>query len=190
MRNEQPRPKGETLLFDSADPDKSTPGLKEQLAKFVGPTLAVLRIDPTGQVVEGKQGPKDRYGDEPPFTVVLPNQKLLRLQHWLRSYEVVLNPPLGTGEKFKASQEYTLIQITDGKAKIALATPPIGGATAEAHEKIRLIPKEAKGHVIFDETAGRVVEVHLSVDRTVEKHQGPGSSYRYESTHVETLVAE
>src|SRR5687767_5900347 len=36
MRNEQTRPNGEVLLFDSTQPDKSTPLLKEHMAKFIG----------------------------------------------------------------------------------------------------------------------------------------------------------
>ena len=45
MRNEQTRPDGEVLLFNSADLAKSTPGIRDQLAKYVGTTLAVLRVE-------------------------------------------------------------------------------------------------------------------------------------------------
>src|SRR5262245_56033690 len=49
MRHEQSRPNGETLMFDSANPDKSTPELREQMGKFIGQTLAVLRVDSLGR---------------------------------------------------------------------------------------------------------------------------------------------
>src|SRR5688500_5892888 len=41
MRNEQIRPGGNTLLFDSQDLEKSTPELREAMAKFIGKPLAV-----------------------------------------------------------------------------------------------------------------------------------------------------
>src|SRR5262245_55431984 len=40
MRNEQTRPNGEVLLFDSGALDKSTPELKEQMNKYIGQTVA------------------------------------------------------------------------------------------------------------------------------------------------------
>src|SRR5207237_727031 len=67
MRHEQSRPNGETLLFDSANPDKSTPELREQMSKFIGQTLAVLRVDSLGRVVGVQQGSSAKYEAEPPF---------------------------------------------------------------------------------------------------------------------------
>src|SRR5947209_3413245 len=66
MRTEQTRPSGDVLRFDSTDPAKSTPELRDQLGKYVGSTLAVLRIDRTGNVVAVKKGPA-RHLTEPPF---------------------------------------------------------------------------------------------------------------------------
>src|SRR5690242_7156311 len=49
LRHEQTRPNGEVLLFDSSNPDKSTPELKEQMGQFLGKTLANLRVDSQGR---------------------------------------------------------------------------------------------------------------------------------------------
>src|SRR5262249_11863735 len=38
-------PDGTTNRFDSAAPDQATPALREQLGRYVGPPLAVLRVD-------------------------------------------------------------------------------------------------------------------------------------------------
>jgi len=189
MRNEQIRPNGETLLFDSADPDKGTPGLKEQLMKFVGTTLAVLRVDSSGQVVEVKQGPADRYGAEPPFTLVLPNQALQPQQSWLRRFDLTLNPPLGTGEKHAAEQTFQLTKVAGGKATITLATAFKKMPDAVA-ERMPLIQKETRGEIVFDVTAGRVAEVRVGIDRTLENHQGKGSSYHFESAYTEQLMTD
>src|SRR5438128_2445393 len=41
LRIETTAPGGDALLFDSANPDKSTPQLREQMVRYIGPTLAV-----------------------------------------------------------------------------------------------------------------------------------------------------
>src|SRR5438128_11564100 len=102
MRNEQKRTNGETLLFDSQDQAKSNPALYEQMSKFIGKTLAVLRIDPFGRVIEVKQGVASRYEAEPPFVIVFPAAKAQVGQAWRRPYTITLDPPLGTGEKYQA----------------------------------------------------------------------------------------
>ena len=42
--------------------------------------------------------------------------------------------------------------------------------------------------VVVDLTAGRIESVQLAVDRTVENHQGKGSSYRFRTTYAETYM--
>jgi hypothetical protein len=189
MRNEQTRPNGETLLYDSADLAKSTPGLREQLGKFVGTTLAVVRVDATGAVVEVKQGPADRYGAEPLFTLVLPKMPIEAGKDWIRPFDLTLDPPLGTGEKFRAEQKCRCTKLDGGKATIALATS-FKALPESVQERMPLVQKETQGTVLFDIAAGRVVEVRLAIDRTLENHQGPGSSYRFESSYSEQYVAD
>jgi hypothetical protein len=189
MRNEQTRPNGETLLYDSADLAKSTPGLREQLGKFVGSTLAVVRVDATGAVVEVKKGPADRYGAEPPFTLVLPKVAVEAGKEWVRPFDLTLDPPLGTGEKFRAEQKCRCTKLEASKATIALATS-FKALPESVQERMPLVQKETQGTAVFDIAAGRVVEVRLSVDRTLENHQGAGSSYRFESSYSEQYVAD
>src|SRR5262249_35378666 len=77
LRLETTTPEGETLLFDSANLDKSSPQLREQMGRYVGQPLAVLRIDGRGQVVEVKDskfGPANRYQNELPFAITLPEK--------------------------------------------------------------------------------------------------------------------
>src|SRR5262245_42493899 len=61
MRNEQKRGNGDTLLFDSQNPDKSTPELAKQMGKFIGQTLSIVRMDGYGRVLEVTQGSKASY---------------------------------------------------------------------------------------------------------------------------------
>ena len=75
LRIETTTPSGETLLFDSASPDKSNPALREQMTKYVGVPLSTLRVDAWGRVVEVKEskfGPASRFEAELPLVVLLP----------------------------------------------------------------------------------------------------------------------
>jgi hypothetical protein len=189
MRNEQTRPNGDVLRFDSADASKSTPGLREQLSKFVGTTLAVLRIDARGRVVAVTLGQASRYAAEPPFTLVLPGTPFREGQSWARSFELIMEPPLGTGEKHAAQQEFRCTKLAAGTATIAVKTAFTKMPEA-VQEQMPLVQKEPQGEVLFDVTAGRVAEVRLTIDRTLANHQGPGSSYRFQSSYTEKYLVE
>lgn len=188
MRNEQRRPNGDSVLFDSQDLEKSTPALREQMSKFIGKTLAVLRVDGYGRVVEVKQGQANRYEAEPPFVIVFPAAKAEAGQVWRRPYTIVLDPPLGTGEKYQAEQRYECKKIEAGKASLTVATE-FKTAPDNARDRLPMLQKEVQGEIVFDVPAGRLTAIRLSIDKTIENHAGKGSSYRFQSEYVEELVA-
>jgi hypothetical protein len=190
LRTEQSRPNGETLLFDSADPDKSTPELREALAKFVGPPLAVLRLDNRGQVVEVKEskfGPRSRYESELPFVLVLPEQAPSAGQTWERSYQITLEPPQGTGEHFPAVQKYVCKEVAGEKATVALTTV-LPKLPESLLDRVPLLQKQPEGEVVFDLRAGHLHSARLRIERELQGHQGTGSSYRFQSTYTEEYV--
>src|SRR5205814_739380 len=55
LRMETTPPDGEKLLFDSAKPTESTPALRDEMAKYIGPPLTVVRMDARGQLVQVKE---------------------------------------------------------------------------------------------------------------------------------------
>ena len=184
MRNEQQRPGGDTLLFDSADFGKSTPGLREQMAKFVGTTLAILRVDPAGRVVEVKQGNASRYEAEPPFGVVLPKDVIKPGLAWARAYNITVDPPQGTGEKYPAEQRYECVKLDADQTTINVSTT-FKMQPEAVQDRIPLLQKDVKGQVVFDAKAGGLVTARFEIDRTIENHQGPGTSYRLQSKYEE-----
>jgi hypothetical protein len=187
MRNEQTRPSGEIVLFDSAQPDKGTPELRDQMSKFIGQTLAVLRIDSQGQVREVKQGSATRYEAEPPFALVLPAVAPQEGLAWLRSYNMMLEPPFGAGEKLPSSQRYECTSIAGGKA-IFKTAHQLKTMPENAKEQVPIIQRLPEGQITFDLAAGHVLEVHFRIDRTLMNHHGDGSSYHFQSTFTEKLV--
>lgn len=186
MRHEQKRPDGESLLFDSANPAKSTPELREQMTKYIGKTLAVLRIDALGRVLEVKQGSASRYEAEPPFVLVFPRAVAQEGQVWSRPFTITLEPPQGTGQKYQAQQRYQCTKIADGKAVLSVKTE-LKSAPESAQDRLPLLPREVEGQVTFDLKTGTLVRAALRVDRTVENHQGAGSNYRFRSDYTEEV---
>ena len=91
-------------------------------------------------------------------------------------------------KQFEVRQGCGLGEVKDGKARLGLSTSPIAGGSAPVEEKIATISREVQGHVMFDVAAGRVTEIHLSVDRTVNHHKVRGSSYRFQRDYIEEFV--
>lgn len=184
MRLELVRSDGGTLLFDSDALEKSNPRMREQLSKYVGVPLAVLRVDASGKVVEVKQskfGPASRFESEPPFVVVLPTKPSLE---WERTYQITLEPPQGAGEKFDAVQKYK------GGVNTIELTTTIKALPASAADQIHLLPFQPSGRVTFDVANGRMQRAELTIDKELIGHQGKGSRYHLTSMYKEELVGD
>src|SRR5713101_3802181 len=188
-------PKGETLMFDSTQPEKSDPQLREQMGKFVGQPLAVLRVDGQGRVLEvkeSKQSPASRFECDLPFLVLLPGEEGRPVQPgmaWERTYQVTLEPPQGTGDKFDAVQKYTCQKI-DGAAVTISLTTTIKNLPTSPLDQVPLLEMQPEGEVVFDAVSGRLHKAHLTIDKELKGLQGEGSSYHFQSTYTEQLVKE
>jgi hypothetical protein len=191
LRLETATPNRDALLFDSADPGKSDPHMREQLARFLGQPLAVLCVDSRGRVVEvkeSKHGPASRFESELPFVISLPSEGPRSGQTWERAYRITLEPPNGTGEKYDALQKYTCQAAAGDTATIAvttvLKTRPDG-----LLDQVPLLQMQPEGEVVFDTKEGRLRGARLHIKKELTGHQGTGSSYRFQSTYTEEYVA-
>lgn len=174
-------------VFDSSKPDDLN---KSEMAKHVGPVLAVLRIDPQGKVVEVKEskvGPATRFATELPFKLVLPATEPKVGETWERAYTIQLDPPLGTGEKYPATQKYTCQGPTSGFLTVALATQ-VKELPAQAADQIPLLPLTQEGTLFFHAASGRYYGARCKVERELKNHQGEGSTYKFVSTYTEDFV--
>ena len=174
-------------VFDSSKPDDLN---KSEMAKHVGPVLAVLRIDPRGNVVEVKEskvGPATRFAADLPFKLVLPDAEPKVGESWDRSYTIQLDPPLGTGEKYAAVQKYTCQEPKGGFLTVGLTTQ-VKDPPAQAADQIPLLPLTQDGTLFFHAPSGRYYGARFKVERELKNHQGEGSSYKFTSTYVEDLV--
>jgi hypothetical protein len=176
-------------IFDSSKPDDLN---KKEMAKHVGPVLATLRIDSFGRLVEvkdSKVGPATRFATDLPFKLILPETEPKPGDAWDRSYTIQLDPPLGTGEKYAASQKYTCLGPKSGLLTVALTTS-VKDMPMQASEQIPLLPLIAEGTVYFHTATGRYYAARLKISRELKNHQGDGSTYKFDSTYVEDLVPE
>ncbi len=186
LRYESTMPSGETFLYDSANPDKSTPDLRAQFDGYLGKALALLRVDAQGRVVEVKEskyGPASRFENELPFVGVLPTVGPRAGQEWQRDYKITLEP-----DKYDAVQKYVCKSVTDGVAVTAmttsLKTPP------PPAEQAALLALQPEGEIVCDLKAGRLQSASLKIDKEVKGHQGEGSSYRLQATFTEEYMGD
>jgi hypothetical protein len=189
MKWEQQLPNGETDVFDSAKPDDLN---KNEMARLIGPVLAVLRIDPLGKLIEVKEskfGNKSRFEADLPFKIVLPPSGPKDGQTWDRTYTIKLDPPQGTGETYEATQKYTAKAPVNGLNTIAISTT-IKDVPAQVSDQIPLLPMLMEGDVFFHAASGRYHGARLKVKKELLNHQGEGTKYVFESVYSEDLKVE
>src|SRR4051794_20879218 len=95
MYQQRTTPSGDVLTYDSANPDKSDQHLKKALEGYLNTTLATLRIDASGKVVEvkGSKSPATAYENELPFVALMPAVPFKAGVAWERAYKITLSPP-------------------------------------------------------------------------------------------------
>jgi len=176
-------------VFDSSNPDDLN---RSEMAKHVGPVLAVVQINPRGElagVKESKIGPAARFSAELPFKLTLPNAAPKPGDAWDRSYMIQVDPPLGTGEKYAAVQRYTCQEPKSGLLTVGLTTE-VKELPAEASDQVPLLPLMPEGALYFHAETGRYYAARLKVQKELKNHQGEGSTYKYVSSYVEDVVPE
>jgi hypothetical protein len=190
LRIETTTASGEVLLYDSTDPAKSNPQMKEQLGRYVGQPIAVLRLDGLGKLIEVKKsdfGPASRFEADLPFQLVLPDGEVRAGQTWERSFKVTLEPPQGTGEKYDAVQRYSCKELAGGAAKIALTTT-LKTMPESPLDRVPLLQAQPEGEVVFDAQYGLMRSAKLLIDKELKNHQGDGTSYRFQRSYVEEYI--
>jgi len=165
--------------------DSATPEGKQQLDAYLNKPVMTVKVDSLGRVIEATAvgGNVERLKAELPFRLSFPEAAAAT---WDRSFTIKLDPPLGTGEKYDATQTYTAKATQDGLAVLGVSTvlknPPKDSADLPP-----LVPMLWTGDVFFDPAAGRYVGARLTVKTEVLNHQGEGTKFVYESKYAEAL---
>jgi hypothetical protein len=192
LRLEKSTASGDVLVYDSADPAKSDPQMKEQLARYVGQPIAVLLLDGFGRLVEVKKsdfGPASRFEADLPFQIVLPGADFRAGQYWERNYKITLEPPQGTGEKYDAVQRYTCKEANATSATLLVSTT-LKTMPDSVLDRVPLLQLQPEGEVVFDAQSGLMRSARLTIEKELKNHQGEGTSYRFRRTYVEQYVGD
>jgi len=184
-------PSGEPLVFDSAHLDQSTPALRKQYENYVGQPLVVIRIDSQGKVLEVKEARPGysaaKYESDPAFKLLLPNETLKTGLSWERTYSIVLEPPLGTGdEKYAAVQRYVCKEVAGNLATIELTTE-MKTTPAAQEDQVPLWQMQPEGEIVFDMEAGRLQKVTLRIDKEAKQE---GGSTHFQSIYTEQYIGD
>ena len=177
---------GAPLVFDSAHLDQSTPELRKQYENMIGQPLVTVRIDGQGKVIEVKEARPGysaaKYESDPAFKVVLPADPLQMGLSWDRSYQIVLEPPLGTGdEKYPAVQHYGCQNVAGNLATVRFTTE-LKGAPAAQEDQVPLWQMQPEGEIVFDLEAGRLQKATLRIDKEAKIENG--------NTHFQSIYTE
>lgn len=182
---------GTPLVFDSAHLDQSTPELRKQLEDRVGQPQVTIRIDGQGKVIEVKEARPGnslaKYECDPAFKVVLPAEPLQMGLSWDRPYQIVLEPPQGTGdEKYAAVQHYACKSVAGTLATVDFTTE-LKEAPAAQGDQVPLWQIQPQGEVVFDLEAGRLQKAVLRIDKEAKIE---GGSSRLQSIYTEQFVGD
>jgi hypothetical protein len=177
-------------VFDSTDPAKSHEQLREEMGKYVGPPLTVVRIDARGRLVEVKEskfGSASRLQSDLPFKVVLPDGPFAAGQAWNRTYQIKLDPPQGAGEVYDATQAYACKAVGNNLAQVHVTTTLKAPPDAAA-DRLPLLPLLPEGDLYLDTAGGVLKAVRYQFGQDLDEHRGEGSKYQFKSTYTEDLT--
>jgi len=180
----------EPTVYDSAQPEKSSEQMRKQFS-YIGQPLAVLRIDPQGKVLEVKEARSGfasaaKFESDPAFKMVLPAAALTAGQTWARDYQITLEPPQGTGEKFAAVQRYSCKSLADNLATVMMTTE-VKNPPAAQDDQVPLWQMQPEGEFVFDVQAGRLQKATLKIDKEAKLANG-GS--RFQSIYSEQYAGD
>lgn len=185
-----PKDKDGKPTVDSIVMDSTTAEGQQLMAAYLNKPIVTIKIDAQGKLLEAKSAntaSAERLQIELPFRLTLPDTMPAINGTWDRAFTIKLDPPNGTGEKYDATQTYTLKGENMGYAVIGVATalklPPKDPA-----EMPPLVPYLWDGEVYVQRTTNRYAGARLSVKKEITNHQGTGSKFTYETTYTEALA--
>jgi hypothetical protein len=98
-----------------------------------------------------------------------------------------LDPPLGTGEKYDFTQQYTCTGLKDSLLTVDVATA-LKDPPKTLAERVPLVPMLWEGQVYFNTAAGTYHAARLKVKTELANHLGEGTKFEYQSTYTEDAV--
>jgi len=182
-----PKDKDGKPTIDRTVIDSGTEEGKAATAAFLNKVILIIGMDELGRITEAKGAnptAAERLNQELPFRIVFPRNKPLPGQTWERTFE--MKSPAGTGEKYDFIQTFSSKPAANGLTVFGMETK-LKAEPKDAAELPPLIPVLWSGEVFWNAADGSYVGAKLAIEREIDKHQGEGSKFRFESRYTETL---
>jgi hypothetical protein len=169
--------------------DSATDEGRQLLGGTLNKPVVTVKVDSQGRLIEATAaaGTADRWQAELPFRLTLPDAAPVVGGTWDRAFPITTPPPLGTGEKYDATQTYTFKGVKDGYAVVGVATA-LKNPPKDPAELPPLVGLLWEGEVYFQPQTGRYAGCRLTVKREVVNHQGEGTKYVYQGEYTEALA--
>lgn len=181
-----PKDKDGKPTIDRTVIDSATDEGKAATGAFLNKVLLTIAVDELGRILDAKSANPEssvRIHQELPFRIVFPKNKPLPGQTWERTFE--MKAPTGTGEKYELVQTYSPKPAANGPAVFGMETL-LKAEPKDKGELPALIPVLWKGEVFWNAEDGSYAGAKLTIERDIDKHQGEGSKFRFESRYSET----
>ncbi|MEQ8838538.1 MAG: hypothetical protein RID07_17165, partial [Lacipirellulaceae bacterium] len=186
MTNRQPQ-KG-VAKYDSTK-DKNPPAIFQQAASAVGVPLTLVRIKPSGEIVQREEKhPQPKVTEDMPITLQLPKKPIAVGGKWDRDYQFTMERKNGGKMKVQTRRLCKLVSVKSGVATIEVTYQVL--TPIEPYIESLLLERMTKGKVRFDIARGRVISQNHEVDRRVLGFAGKTSSMHYVSRLEERLIKE
>lgn len=179
---------GNEVTYSSTSKDEVPPMFKP-VAESVGKTLATVRINARGQVLDRDKemkAPKLGMGD---LTIPLPEKAIAVGERWSVPRDMRVKLESGAFKTIKVRELYTLRKVATGVATITIETQPLTPVNDPAVEA-QLIQQLSKGEIRFDIDRGRMLSKRLDWSDEVVGFRGADTSLRYDSKFTEELVGK
>ena len=170
--------------------DADPPLQYEKFAATVGKPLAEVVVDAHGQLIQREDKYKGTsWGGQ--LVVPLPPKPVAVGHKWHKPQEIVIRLKDGRVKRIKTRQQYELISVKDGIAKIGFETQLITpGIRDQPKILVQIVQRLTSGNIEFDIDAGRIVRQHLKLNETVIGFNGAKSIMNYTGRFNEELITD
>ena len=172
--------------FDSESDTSPPPGF-EQAAGAVGIPLSVIRMTPTGKVVDRvEKHPQPTPSKDMPIMLPMPQKPLAVGEQWDFTYDVSAERKGGAPLVVRTRRVCTLMHVKTGVATIGVEYQILTPVSSLVESQ--LVERLTKSTLRFDLKKGRLLTQTVTADRRIIGFSGEASSMHYVSSLEERLL--
>jgi hypothetical protein len=174
--------------YDSELDETPPPGF-EDAAKSIGVPLSVVRISPSGEIVQRVSKIRQQNVEEDaPIVVRLPDKPVTIGATWDEPFDVKVTLENGDAKTVQTRRHHKLTAVATGIATIEVTYQVL--TPINPYVESQLVQRLMDGEVKFDIKAGRVVSQKMDIDKRILGFAGPTSSMHYIVRMEEKLLGD